>query len=355
MSKDPETETNFFSSQWPAIPETVNVLKVAATRSLSCETSYNKNGGFVFFGDSSGHVLSHTFHVADSNARGFFKLFSVTILMKDKTFLLNTEPFLSQHLGNISRQLQDYAKKVYKDDQALGSQRAARLNSGQITSNTARSLMELTGEEHIYAILHSHFAWLLWAGVRYLSESITLGTPSIPPWLGHEIEEGFTMVHIDKEDYLIKKIGRWPPSSVSLRDFKVLGCGRFADIVHSVITGIPVVIRGDEDQQYARALCSLLPDGMQAVVGRSDEYLREFRVLSVPRNVLVPENVIRIDVLRDKLESSGDVNLPVKVPTLVTKVLKAVDEGAFNEDVLQKRVKVLVEEWNTKVQFLQKV
>lgn len=124
-SIDRETNTNFFSSQHPII-DTVGVLKIAATRSLSCETSYDKNGGFVFFGDASGHILSHTFHLADSHARGLFKLYSMTILMKDKTFLLNTEPFLSQHLENISKELQDYADKVYHREQSECSQRATR-------------------------------------------------------------------------------------------------------------------------------------------------------------------------------------------------------------------------------------
>lgn len=312
ISRDKESEeTNFFSSQFPVIPETVNVLKVAATRSLSCETSYNKNGGFVFFGDASGHVLSHTFHVADSNARGFFKLFSITILMKDKTFLLNTEPFLSQHLENISHQLQEYASKVYKDDQSRGSQRAARLNSGQITSNTARSLMELTGEEHIYAILHAHFAWLLWAGARYLSESITLGSPTIPPWLGNEIEEGFTMVHIDKEDFLVKRLGRLSfENSLSLRVFR--GLSSFRGVLNAVLTGQQVVVRAvDGGAALARGLCSLLPDAMHGLMEMRANYAKDVKILALPRKAQVPLNVIRIDAF-EEMTAHGDVTIPVK-------------------------------------------
>lgn len=292
--------------------------------------------------------------MADSHARGFFKLFSITILMKDKTFLLNTEPFLSQHLGNISRELQEQANKVYKEDQEKGSQRAKRLNAGQIISNTARSLMELTGDEHIYGILHGHFAWLLWAGARYLSENLTLGTPSIPPWLGHEIEEGFTMVHIDKEDYLMKKITpRIPSSSLTLRDFRHLK--QFYEVLSAIATGVQVVLHGDDDDQnFANCLCTLLPDAVQGVaVGRKEEYSKDLKILSLPSDAEVPENVMKIEI-RDGIaldvknyEEVMQVKGGQKWPTLVNKVAKAVDEDALTEFVLQKRVKVIVEEWKT--------
>lgn len=66
---------------------------------FSCEVSQDKLGGVVFFGDATrGHVLSHTFQIKDSKARGFLRLFSIIILMKDKLFLLNVQPYLSNHL-----------------------------------------------------------------------------------------------------------------------------------------------------------------------------------------------------------------------------------------------------------------
>ena len=57
------------------------------------------HGGFVFFGDATrGHVLSHTFQIRDSKARGFYRLFSITVIMKDKLLLLNIQPFLSDNI-----------------------------------------------------------------------------------------------------------------------------------------------------------------------------------------------------------------------------------------------------------------
>lgn len=65
-SKDNESGATFLSTQISALPEVAILVKQAAVRSLSCEINHNKDGGFVFFGDTSrGHVLSHTFHISD--------------------------------------------------------------------------------------------------------------------------------------------------------------------------------------------------------------------------------------------------------------------------------------------------
>lgn len=101
-SVDKESGATFMSTQNPTISELVTLVKQAAVRSLSSEVNVTKDGGFVFFGDASrAHVLSHTFHVSDSQARGFYQQFSIVILMKDKYFLLNIKPFLSQNFQVI--------------------------------------------------------------------------------------------------------------------------------------------------------------------------------------------------------------------------------------------------------------
>lgn len=369
-SIDKETNTKFFSSQHPVLPDTVNVLKVAATRSLSCETSYNKNGGFVFFGDASGHILSHTFHLADSNARGLFKLYSITILMKDKTFLLNTEPFLSQHLENISKELQEYADKVYKREQSECSQRATRLNAGKITSNTKRSLMDLTGEQHIYGYLHQNFAWVLWAGARYLSESITLGTPSAPPWMGKETEEGFTMVQLDKEDFLLKQLGKLSTKGkqeetrISTRQVSEESGDDFPLILFSLLTGVTIYLVGEcsRTDPYKKVFKTLLPESLHRFFSEDFENANipsECRIISISLAETVPQspNILCIDFLDDNQLKirNNQINLPPRLPSLVTKIVKAVNEPAFTESVLEKRIKVLVEEWKNKVQCLQKM
>lgn len=132
----------------------------------------------VFFGDATrGHVLSYTFQIHDSQARGFFQLFSIIVLMKDKMYLLNVQPFLAENLKRISDELQGYSSKIHSVEQAKYSERAQRINSGHASTQPPRSLIELTGEKNVFAYIHSHFAWILWMGARCLTENINIGLP----------------------------------------------------------------------------------------------------------------------------------------------------------------------------------
>lgn len=165
----------------------------------------SSDGNVLFFGDASrGHVLSHTFNIHDSQARGFFRLFSLIVLMKDKQFLLNMQPFLARNLLKLSAELQSYSSTVYSAEQAERSERAQRLTSGQTNSRPPRSLIELTNESSVFAVLHSHFVWMLSNGARYFTENVTIGSPTAPPWIGND-EDGFSTVQMDKEDWLIRR------------------------------------------------------------------------------------------------------------------------------------------------------
>lgn len=128
--------------------------------------------------------------------------------MKDKSFLLNIQPYLAENMMSISKKLQDYAFATYATEQSQqGSERARRLNSGQASLQAPRSLPELTGEPHIFGQLHSHFTWILWSGARCLTETITLGCSTVPAWIGRDTIEGFSLVQMDKEDWLLRRFG----------------------------------------------------------------------------------------------------------------------------------------------------
>jgi folliculin len=74
--------------------------------------------------------------------------------------------------------------------------------SGQAAAPEPRSLNQLTGEKNIFAILHSHFAWLLWAGSRYFTETVTVGCP-LTPATANDVFPTSSLKVIDK-DYLLK-------------------------------------------------------------------------------------------------------------------------------------------------------
>uniref|UniRef100_A0A1Q3FI03 Folliculin n=1 Tax=Culex tarsalis TaxID=7177 RepID=A0A1Q3FI03_CULTA len=380
VSKDPDSNAHFVSSQIPVIPETVEMVRKAALRSISSEVSSSStasavvaDGGLVFFGDAlRGHVLSHTFHLMDSQARGFSKLFSIVILMKDKMFLLNIQPYLADCLTKISKELQGYAKVVHEADlRAQGaSNRAQRINQG-FSTNSSRSLVDLTGKESIFAYLHAHFSFVLWAGSRYLTESITLGSPSVPPWLGRDTEEGFTMVQTDKEGYLMRRMGfgkvedetdrvdEWTKAKYSLRMFRQMLKDSFLSVCFCALTGIQIVIRGPQVKGIclARNLRKMLPEALHKLVkthAESYKAANECRIINLSQDAVAPNpsaGIMRIDLVDDHRGKDTvavcvwEADLPSKLPTLLQKIAKAVDEELFTDAVLDKHLRALVEEW----------
>lgn len=169
--------------------------------------------------------------------------------MKDKSYLLNIQPFLAENLTKISKTLQNYAFATYTTEQAKGSERAKRLNSGHANTQAPRSLAQLTSEPHIFAELHSHFTWLLWAGSRCLTETVTLGCPTVPPWIGKDTEEGFSLVQMDKEDWLLRRYGKYEEAELdddlgdptySLRKCKDILRSEFPAACYCALIGLQV-------------------------------------------------------------------------------------------------------------------
>nr|XP_019537850.2 folliculin [Aedes albopictus] len=383
VSKDPDSNAHFVSSQTPVINETIELVRKAAFRSISSEVSSGGEGGggLVFFGDAHrGHVLSHSFHLMDSEARGFTKLFSIVILMKDKMFLLNIQPFLADCLNKISKELQGYAKTVHDEDlKAQGSQRAQRITQGYASNpSKTRSLVELTGKESIFAYLHAHFTFVLWAGARYLTESITLGSPSVPAWLGRDTEEGFTMVQTEKEGYLMRRMGygktedesdridERSKAKYSLKAFRQILNSDFSSVCFCVITGIQIVIRGPyvKGACLARNLRKMLPEPLHKLVRTQAESYKaanECRIINLSQDAVAPNpsaGIMRIDLLDDRETVAvcvWDGDLPKKLPTLHQKIINAVDEKLFTDLVLDKHLRALIEEWKNKVVCIRKM
>jgi folliculin len=352
-SKDPDCNATYVSSQLPAISETLTMVKQAAVRSLSCEVSPNKDGGFVFFGDAHrGHVLSHTFQIKDSEARGFYKLFSIIILMKDNMFLLNIKPFLSDKLTMISNELQKYAQKIYDEEQLKTNQRAQRLSNGYNgNQNQPRSLVTLTGERNIFGYLHAHFSWLLSTGAKCLTETFSDG--SSLPWLSRDFQEislGQSTSNMNEETD--------EDSRYSMRRWRNILKNDFIAICYCALTGVQIVVRGPPDKtcHLVSNLKKILPEALHKFTKiNAEKYViaKECRILSLPIDVAVPQmtaNIFRVDLMEDheyelipSVKWIGDV--PSKWPILLAKILKAVDEESFTDDVLDKHLKVLVEEW----------
>lgn len=150
-------------------------------------------------------MLSYIFQIHDSQARGFFRLYSIVVLMKDKMYLLNVQPFLAENLRKISTELQGYSLAIYSAEQAKYSERAQRLNTGHASTRPPRSLIELTGQTNIFAYIHSHFAWILWMGARCLTENINIGLPFLNANTNNKLDP-FTLIQLKNRDSITKRL-----------------------------------------------------------------------------------------------------------------------------------------------------
>ncbi|ALC44500.1 BHD [Drosophila busckii] len=372
-SKDTESGASFVSTRVAALPEVATLIKQAAVRSLSCEINTNRDGdgGFVFFGDSTrGHILSHTFRVSDLQARGYYQLFSIIVLMKDKYFLLNTKPFLAEHLRKVSSELQAGAQRTKEAEEVQYSARQRRLSGAQFLTPTPRSLLELTGEEHVFAQLHSHFAWILLAGSRFLTEHVTFGNL---PWLPPQSSTRPPAQRLTYNSSTLPMIQMYEENLgdddfLSLRLIKnVLRKEDFATICYCALTGVKIIVRGAPERTFHFMVClkKLLPEPMHNLMRIDAQHQHsissEYKIISVSNDIAVPiasSTVYRVDFLEKHINGNDAVSvkwpgeLPRKLPDLMVKLMKAVkavEDKTFTELVLNKQTKVLIEEWKNKV------
>lgn len=243
VSKDSESNANFLSTQRAAISDAVPLVKQAAIRSLSCEVTTEQNQlNSIFFGDSmNGYALTLTFQIHDSQARGLYRLFSIVVLMKEKLFLLNIQPFIIYHLNELVENLIIFSKEVLSNEEEKQSERAIRLTNGEASRKPPRSLVELTGKSHIYAFTHSHFAWILLTGARYLTEKTPVPTSFTNVWK----ERMFSIEQIyflQSKEELPNEIQNFiDETNTSLRRCKkILGDG-FEALCYCIIVGIQVL------------------------------------------------------------------------------------------------------------------
>lgn len=278
--------------------------------------------------------------------------------MKDKMFLLNTQPFLAENMKEIARKIQDSALKVYESEQKQFSQRAERLNSGKMFDLQPRSLKELVGEQHIFAQLHSLFAWILWAGSRYFTEVLTLGCQSsqLPAFTTKKDSDGFTFISIDKEEFLMQNFNdkSYDDSAYSLRDLKQqVSKLCFNQLLYCSLVGIQIIIRG-KNVDFYKYFKEFLPQAFHRLILESNKYLpiQKCRILTLTSSdIAVPQNnVCRVDFIDDSNVPyiKCNVDIPAKLPALMLKIQYAVDEK-FTNVTMQKYIQAIIEEWKNKV------
>ncbi|KAL6430538.1 hypothetical protein ACFW04_007850 [Cataglyphis niger] len=383
LSNEHETRTSFLSAQQSLMQDIGNLLKHACVRSLSCEVHPGKEGVCYFGDEYRGHVLSHTFTLKDAQARGFRRWCSFIVFMRDKQFLLNMWPFLIDNLKEVIKELQDFAEKKYNAEEAECPQRAMRLttaNSGAgchtpITKQS-RTLTDITNEKHVFVRIHMWLVWILSAGARHFIEifPMSLLDDELNYNFEHQIEteENFTLVNAklpmnlnlnsDNSEVLpeFAEIAE-KSTAVILRDLKqILGKDQFRQLLYSCLTGVQVLVRGPKIQRLESlyGLSSLIPRACRRVKTETSEYMDPdtCNFIGVDTSVAIPlpcASVCRLDIILNEhtLENAKSHivkwtgTLPPKLPTLLTKIEKSLDNEKLENSVLKAHFATLLEEW----------
>ncbi|XP_067672296.1 folliculin-like [Haliotis asinina] len=400
VSHDEEAHVSYVSTQHPYHPQVFSRIRQACIRSLSCEVCPGREGP-IFFGDEQyGYVLSYTFYVEDSQARGLQRSYSIVIVMMDKIYLLNSWPFLVPHLKTLKENLQARAHKVYTEEQAKCPQTTLRLNPSINPANfiqqrggnkPARSLVELTGHKNVFKVLHFSFIWILKACGNRMTETLLEGPPTedsiIDMEKQEETEEGFIKLYSRKisenqpeqvasedegcidsdveQEYMSKA-----PFIKDLRLFrKALGNSKFHTLAHHVLIGNQVIISGAEKSQVKAILAALkmlLPKGCCRAITYSNTYEESWRCnflglalnVPLPNHTMSTEMFILVEVLKGEGEEAPDSSLeseksltdncfssfnyrlssPVQLPEKAPTVLQKMEMALRNENLSEEVV-----------------
>nr|XP_022905709.1 folliculin [Onthophagus taurus] len=286
----------YVTTRTPLQQDLAFLLKQAVVRSLSCEEETSGEGSPIYFGDHErGHVLARTFTLQDSLARGFYRKYTILMLMRDKVHLLNVWPVLVKHIKEIVRDLKKDAAKINDAEQEKRPQRAVRQAQGS-PSTTGRSLSELTGRPAVFAHLHLWFAWLLSGSLAEERRKTPLSIPNVSP-------------------------------SPLLRSYlKNLGDETFKVGLYCVLTGINLIT----ESSLLDAFKSLLP--CEFLVS-SNQYC----------------SIIKSD---EKYEVKWDEELPNKLPTLIMNIMKSLDNKHLPDSVLKTQLNCLIVQWRNIVNTL---
>uniref|UniRef100_A0A1B6JB42 Folliculin n=1 Tax=Homalodisca liturata TaxID=320908 RepID=A0A1B6JB42_9HEMI len=306
--------TRYISSRLPVQRQAlVSWLTHVCVRSLSCELNP------CVFCEPPNCALSISFSVRDAKARGFYHWLSIVVSSRDLALLASSWPFLSHNIQLIVNWLQDKATEVYNLERPFRG----------IEPSQSRPLPQLVKSKAVYARLHCWFAWIIEACNSRLSEVIPR-SPFYKLQPQHVFEEG---------------------SLKSLRTFLTAPVFDLAAL--NVLEGRQVIVRGDIPalvQATVLTLKSLLPGDWCKTVPESDEYLepRVCRLLGVSTQVAVPrpcQNIVRIDLVQGSVSAKTTATLPVKCPTLASKILKALGSDLLRGKALAFHLQAFFQEW----------
>lgn len=398
ISRDEDAQVNYISSKQPYDREVYSMSRQACLKSLTGEVCPGKDGPIFFGNDQQGHVLSYTFQINDTQARGFSTRYSILVVMMDKIYLLNSWPFLVPHLKTVIEHITKKANVVYERERVklpLQPPQASR-----VRSKPARSLIDLTDDKNIFKILHLSFVWILKACGNRITETLLEGPPTedsiIDMEKQEETEEGFCLIfskkvnveeveeespHNEASENLETKEEEGPTITNIRHLMKILGEDKFHVLAHHVVIGNQIVIQSSLAsivRSVLNALKSLLPKGCCRVIPYSHQYEESWKCnflglvpeVELPYHIKSDESFVLVEIrLEDqkpsdtptKEEENDDLlkrlvfnmasptTLPEKAPNALIQMEHALKTGDLTDSVVEHYLICLKEEWMNKV------
>lgn len=341
ISYDDQARISYISGQYPEQPQLYSVLRQACVRSLNCEVCPGREGPIVFGEDSGCHVLSHTFNLQDSQARGFRRLYSFIVVMMDRVFLINSWPFLVKHFRKLIDDLQAKADLIFSsesDETKSTTSRSLRSSlSGpdhlrRIRANqTGRSLVDITGDVDIFVYLHKYFVFLLKAGGQRVVECVLEGPPQVMASpqrslsQSQEEEEDRHERALTTLDFKVVSVDGQPFFQSLKHLFKVLDKHDFVELAYHILKGDQLIVRGSDISTVTSIIAvlkDLVPESCCRIVGFSSAYKEPFVCnflglsvgVELPPHVVASELHVLLDILPPLGRHYSRVNEEVSLP-----------------------------------------
>ena len=184
-----EGRQSYVSSQTVLNRDLETVLRNAAVRAISCETSGSTNQRTVFnyinksetssssapilFSDPSvTSVVANNFHIQDFKARGYQRYYSILVLSRDRHHLTSNIKTIESLVSPVIDKLKMLAKKNFHEE---SSKHCSEKEYSFLGNSSLRNLCDIVKDDNIYEDLHTNFALILEHLDKNLKEKVVSG------------------------------------------------------------------------------------------------------------------------------------------------------------------------------------
>ncbi len=221
------------------------MVRQVCVRSLSCEHVPGREGPVVFGQEANGAVLSFPFQIADSQARGFSRTYSLCAIHRDASLLLAATRFVSDSFAAVQKEMRSRALALFEAEQRVdggggggGSGSGGTVSLRRVPKAAAvRPLGQLMGCESFFQRLHGSFCNVLFG----------LGAA---PAAGVDCEGKLALADV----------------------LSALGRDKFALLVAQLLAGLPVRVVFESPHQSV--LSERLWDSLKALSPRAEDLVR---------------------------------------------------------------------------------